>query len=114
MATREEFLQQAWVEIINGSMTETWIDHVIDDAENNPDRPFADLGPVLKRLLELGASRRELSLISRFASYEAVFATLYMLDDPGIDDDNDAGLYESLLGADPSGLDGRPGSAPRP
>jgi hypothetical protein len=35
-----------------------------------------------------------------------------MLDDPGIDDGDVIGLHESLLGADPSGKEGRPGSAP--
>jgi hypothetical protein len=33
-----------------------------------------------------------------------------MLDDPGIDGDENAMLHEELLGADPSGLEGRPGS----
>jgi hypothetical protein len=41
----------------------------------------------------------------------AVFQTLYALDDPGVDDDNVFMLHESLLTADPSGMEGRPGSA---
>jgi hypothetical protein len=98
-------------EVINSSMQETWIDNIIHDAENRPGAPFTDLAPVLKRLLALGATPRELSLISRFASYEAAFGVLYMLDDPGVDGDP-LGLHESLLSADPSGKEGRPGSAP--
>jgi hypothetical protein len=35
-----------------------------------------------------------------------------MLDDPGVDGDGHVVMYEDLLGADPSGKDGRPGSAP--
>jgi hypothetical protein len=36
-----------------------------------------------------------------------------MLDDPGVDDDDNKMMHEELLGADPSGREGRPGSAPR-
>jgi hypothetical protein len=62
--------------------------------------------------LELGASRRDLSLVARFAAYGAVFSTLYTFSDPGVDDNDVEMLHESLLGADPSGKEGRPGSAP--
>ena len=62
-------------------------------------------------MIALGADRRDLSLISRFASYESAFELLYMLDDPCVDNDDNKMLHESLLGADPSGLEGRPGSA---
>ena len=75
----------------------------------DPNSPFAGVSPALRRLIELGADRRDLSLISRFASHEAAFEVLFMLDDPGVDD-NDSMMHESLLGADPSGLEGRPGS----
>jgi hypothetical protein len=112
MATREEFLDQAWNEIINSPMQEHWIDNSIRAAEKDASAPFADLGQALKRLLALGASRRDLSLISRFASYEAVFGILYMLSDPGVDDNDVEMMHESLLTADPSGMEGRPGSAP--
>lgn len=113
MATREDFLKQAWAEIINSPMQEYWIDNVIRESEKHPDAPFADLGPALKRLIAQGVSRRDLSLISRFASYEAVFQTLYMLGDPGVDDNDVEMMHESLLGADPTGKEGGPGSAPQ-
>jgi hypothetical protein len=35
-----------------------------------------------------------------------------MLGDPGIDDNDIEMMHESLLGSDPSGKEGRPGSAP--
>lgn len=111
MATREEFLAQIWDNVINGSMAGHWIDNVIAAGERDPESPFADLAPALKRLIALGADRRDLSLISRFASYESAFELLYMLDDPGVDNDDNKMLHESLLSADPSGLEGRPGSA---
>jgi hypothetical protein len=112
MATRSAFLRQAWDEIINPPMQEQWIGSLISESQRHPNAPFADLGPALERLLALGAAPRDLSLIARFAAYEAVFQILYMLDDPGIDDGDDAMLHESLLSADPSGKEGRPGSAP--
>ena len=113
MATRNEFLKMAWDEIINSSMQEHWIDNSIRTSERQPNAPFADIGPILNRLLALGATRQELSLLSRAAAYEAVFGTLYALGDPGIDDGEVEMLHESLLSADPSGKEGGPGSAPQ-
>lgn len=112
MATREHFLRQMWDEVINPPMHEHWIDNSIRESERTPDSPFGDTGPVLKRLLAAGASRRDLSLIARQSAYEAVFGTLYALGDPGIDGNDIEMLHESLLSADPSGKEGRPGSAP--
>jgi len=57
--------------------------------------------------------KRELALINRFASFEAVFQTLYLLSNPGVDSNDIEMLHESLLGADPSGKEGRPGAAPQ-
>jgi hypothetical protein len=44
-------------------------------------------------------------------AYEAAFGVLYALDDPGIGRDGSGMLHESLLSADPSGLEGRPQEA---
>ncbi|WP_131721648.1 hypothetical protein [Xanthomonas sp. NCPPB 1128] len=111
-SSREEFLDLLWSEIINSSMQESWIDNSINTSQNHPNGPFGDVGPALERLLSLGASRRDLSLLYRMASYEAVFDTLYKMADPGIKPDDAAMLFEDLLGSDPSGLDAGPGSAP--
>jgi hypothetical protein len=113
MATRKEFLNQMWNEVINPTMQEHWIDNLIRESEKNQDSPFADVGPALKRLLAAGANRRDLSLIARQAAYEAVFGTLYTLSDPGVDGNDIEMMHESLLSADPSGKEGRPGSAPQ-
>jgi hypothetical protein len=113
MATREQFLKEIWDGVINSTMQEHWIDNTVRESEKQPNAPFADLGPVLKRLLAAGADRRDLSLIARQAAYEAVFGTLYSLSDPGVDDNNIEMMHELLLSADPSGKEGRPGSAPQ-
>jgi hypothetical protein len=112
MASREQFLRKLWNDTINSAMQGHWIDNAIRDSERRPNDPFADIGLALKRLLDAGADRRDLSLISRHAAYEAVFETLYALGDPGVDDNNIVMMHESLLSADPSGMEGRPGSAP--
>ena len=112
MSTRKQFLRELWNDIINLPLEEHWIDNLIRSSETNPRGSFSETGIALKRLLALGASRRDLSLLNRWASYEAVFQTLYMFEDPGIDEDDRAMLHESLLSADPSGKEGREGSAP--
>jgi hypothetical protein len=112
MTTRAAFLEEVWTQVINAGMSGQWIDNAIARSERSPDAPFADLGSALKRLLAAGADRRDLCLLARHAGYEAAFKVLYMLDDPGVDGDDNKMLHEELLRADPSGNEGRPGSAP--
>ncbi len=112
MPTRDEFLRLVWKEVINAPMTGAWIDNAIAQVKTRSNEPFGDAGQALERLLATGADRRDLSLIVRAAVYDATFSLMYMLDDPGIDNGNVFMLEESLLSADPSGLEGRPGSAP--
>lgn len=113
MASREDFLEHLWQNRINAYMQEDWIDKEISMSNAHPDAPFADIGPVLVRLVALGATRRELSLIARAGEYNGVFDTLFALDGhPGIENGDFRGLHESILSADPSGREGRPGSAP--
>lgn len=112
MATREEFLTSIWSDI-NLAMQEHWVENNIRESKKNPTAPFSDVGPALERLLEAGASKEDLSILIRHAAYEEAFNVLYLLSDPGIDDDDIEGLHTELLSADPSGLEGRPGSAPK-
>lgn len=111
MATREDLLRHLWQSIINGHFDPHGLDRVIAYSKRRPDDPFADVGPAIERALATGVAHRDLCIISRGVAYEAVFGTLYALGDPGVDNDDVLGLYESLLVADPSGMEGRPGSA---
>jgi hypothetical protein len=112
MATREDFLRHLWTDLINPVFRDTALDNIIGTCKRNPAGPFGDIGPAIERMLAAGIARRDLSLVLRFTAYEAVFGTLYALSEPGLDQDEDAGtLYEELLMADPSGMEGRPGSA---
>ena len=109
MATREELLDHLWREVINVHLRDQALDNVVKNCKRDPDGPFGDTGAAIERLLAAGASRR---LVLRNAAYEAAFGTLYALSDPGPEEDDDVStLYESLLTADPSGMEGRPGSA---
>ena len=112
MASRQEFLASIWDDI-NLAMQEHWIENNIRAAKKKPNDPFSDVGPALERLLEKGASKEDLSILIRHAAYEEAFNVLYLLSDPGIDDEDYEGLHTELLSADPSGLEGRPGSAPK-
>lgn len=112
MTPREYFLEQSW-RAINHWMDEGWIEGEIEQAKKHPNAPFADTAEALERLVALGASRRDLSLLCRQAAYGKAFRMLYLLDESGIDFEEARGLYESILSADPSGMEGRPGSAPR-
>jgi len=113
MSKHDELLKTLW-EGINLFMSERWIDHEIRHTERYPDAPFADTGAALKRLIALGASRRDLSLLCRHAAYSTTFQALVDLTERRFDTQDLGSLYEMLLSSDPSGLDGRPGSAPPP
>ena len=111
MNTREDLLRYLWDEIINSSLRDGAIDSIVDGYMADEDQPFGDTGPALKRILESGASRSDVALVMRETAYTAVFATLYAIGDPGVEDDDVFMLHEQLLIADPSDMDGRPGSA---
>jgi hypothetical protein len=112
MATRQQLLDHLWKQEINCYLREAELDAIVSNDRRYPDRPFGDTGAAIERMLAAGISRNDLSLVLRYAAYNAVFGTLYAPSDPGIDDDANAeGLYESLLTADPTGMEGRPGSA---
>lgn len=111
MATRQDLAGYLWKEVINTHLRDDALDNVIKNCKRDPDGPFGDTGPAIERLLIAGASKRDLNLVLRSIAYEAVFATLYAIGDPGVDNDDVFMLHEELLSADPSGTDGRPGSA---
>ena len=111
MATREKLLEYLWKVLINAHLRDDSLDDIIKTFKRDPNGPFADTAPAIERLLAAGASRRDLSLVLRYVAYEAVFGTLYAINDPGVDNHDVFMLHEHILMADPSGMDGRPGSA---
>lgn len=113
MGTRAELLRYLWDEVINVNLRPESLGNVIRACRRDADGPFGDTGPAIERLLGARASAADLYLVLRATAYEAVFGTLYALGDPGVDDNNVFMLHEGLLTADPSGMEGRPGSAIR-
>jgi hypothetical protein len=109
--TRQELLIHLWRHVINIHLDPASLRTEIEHSKARPDDPFADTGEALERLIAAGADPRDICLVRRAAAYGATFATLYALGDPGVDDDNVLMLFEELLTSDPSGMDGRPGSA---
>lgn len=107
MSTREDLLRHLWESIIDPHMGPEAVERTIAGLGRHPEGPFGDVGPALQRLLDAGAAPRDIQIACRFAAYEAVFCTLYAMDDPGVDGGNVFMLHEELLGADPSGQDGR-------
>ena len=122
MTTREKLLQRLWIHINSHLIPyylgrtlvrEDELDRRVEQDKQRPGAPFADTGPAIERILAAGAARRDLCLVVRDAAYRAVFNTLYEIDPEvaGVDCKDLIGLYELLLSADPSGMEGRPGSA---
>ena len=112
MPMREKLLAYLWTDVINLNLREASLDNIISHCKRSPIGPFGDTGPAIERMLAAGVSKRDLCLVLRATAYSAVFGTLYSLSDPGSDENDDVStLYEELLMADPSGMEGRPGSA---
>jgi hypothetical protein len=121
------FLRQAWKQVIDED-DHSWIQAQIDRSLEHPGRPCSGIGPALQRLLDHGANPQDLTDVVRVMQYELLFGLCYLLGDPGLeepevqdiswgliqfDKNGDAvaeisGLYESLLGMDPTGREMRP------
>lgn len=121
------FLRQAWRNIIADDSS-GWIDAELNSAAQDPEGPYAGVGASLRRALEAGASRDDLTQIARGMQAQLLFGICYLLDDPNIpepelgqvswglfqtDEEGTAverisGLHESVLETDPTGREMRP------
>ena len=99
MATREELVEHLWQTVINPLRDPRWMDNVIANCRRAPDGGFGAAGPAIERALAAGVSPDDLCLITRLTAYEAVFGTLYALDDPGVDGNDVFGLHEDMATA---------------
>ena len=96
MPTREELIEHLWREVINPLDDPSTLDNIIVNCKRQPDAAFAGVGPAIERALAAGVSAADICLINRSVTYEAVFGTLYAIGDPGVDNNDVFGLYESL------------------
>lgn len=109
-AAEAEFFESLW-EMISPDDDGKWLADLA--GKKTGDGPFEDTGAAVKRLLASGMNAAELGGMAAWHRYDACRRTLQLLQEAGIKRTDEAdGLYESLLGADPSGLEGRPGSWP--
>ena len=122
------FLKSAWKNIPNeGDFT--WIETEIQEANADPDRPYAGLGLSLSRCINQGVSIEDLNEIARCLRAQMLFSVGYLVDGPeyfldSIEDiswglfqtDADgrpvgkqiSGLHESVLEFDSTGREMRP------
>jgi hypothetical protein len=124
---RYAFLRQAWQQVLRDD-DPFWIDDLVAEAENRPRAPFASAGHALKALRESGAPAETLAQLVRAVQTELFYSLCYLLDDPGVLEDDLAdikwglfvrdeegkpgarieGLAAAVLETDPTGRDGRP------
>lgn len=77
------------------------------------DEPFGDVDAAVARLLQAGAQPRDLELFTRWQRFDATVEALRLFERAGITESEELlGLHESILGAEPSGKEARPGSWP--
>lgn len=112
---KKSFEERIWTELINPAADgNRWVQTMIDSGEKRPDEPFADSAPILKKMLASGITKEEIGRFSRHQTFEAVGALLSMLEEEGFLTRKATGIHGGLLNADPSGLEGGPGSWPVP
>lgn len=126
------FLRQAWSNVISEG-DHAWMDAAMARADAHPDEPYAGIGGALKRLINAGAARDDLSDLVRGMQAQLLFNFCYLLEDPSLAEpelaevgwalvETDAeleptsttigGLHESVLETDPTGREMRPRVAP--
>ena len=78
-----------------------------------PDGAFGDVPSALERLLKKSIKRRDLGVAFAWQRYLAAYDTLRLLEEEGFQNASEIpGIHEILLGLDPSGKEGKPGSWP--
>jgi hypothetical protein len=126
------FLRQAWSNVVSEG-DHAWMESAISRAEAYPDEPYAGVGGALKRLMNAGASRDDLSDLVRGMQAQLLFNLCYLLEDPSlaepelaevgwalVETDSEfeptgrtiGALHESVLETDPTGRAMRPRVAP--
>jgi hypothetical protein len=97
MATREDLVEHLWTDLINPLGKPQALENIIANCRRAPDTAFAEVGPIIDRMLAAGIPQADIGLLMRSTAYEAVFGTLYAIGDPGVDGNDVFGLYEVML-----------------
>ena len=96
MPTREDLVEHLWTDLINPLGEPQALDNIIANCRRAPDMAFAEVGPIIERMLAAGIPQADIGLLMRSTAYEAVFGTLYAIGDPGVDDNDVFGLDEDM------------------
>ena len=105
-----DFIQSLWG-IINLNDDGAALQSLLESIA--PDGPFGDVPPALERLLKKSIKRRDLGVAFAWHRYESADNTLRLLEEEGFENVTEIpGIHEILLGLDPSGKEGKPGSWP--
>lgn len=99
---RYAFLRQAWRQVLRDDDT-FWINDLIVEAEQRPGAPFAGAGRALKELRSNGARAETLGGLVRAVQAELLYALCYLLDEPGLPEDDLADLKWGLFVVDSDG-----------
>ena len=102
-----DFIQSLWDIINDGVALQSLLESIV------PDGAFGDVPPAFERLLKKSIKRRDLGVAFSWHRYEAANDTLRLLEEEGFENVTEIpGIHEILLGLDPSGKEGKPGSWP--
>jgi hypothetical protein len=125
--SRYLFLRQAWRSLVQEG-DDTWIEIMMSQP---PDGPGGEIVVALKRALDHGVAKKDLTAVARVMQWRALFSFCYLLEDPGVIEPEAepidwglfetttdgkplrriGGLHESVLETDPTGREMRPRSA---
>ena len=73
MATREDLVEHLWQSQINPLGEQRALDNIVANCRRAPDMAFAEVGPVIERMLAAGIPQADIGLLMRSTAYEAVF-----------------------------------------
>ena len=119
------FLKGAWEGVVPDN--DEWISNVLRRYKDGEKEPYSGLGRSVKRMIECGVPKKDITEFARCIAAEMIFHIGYLLDDSSIVDGNDfidwalvqldndgtpikfiSGLHESVLATDPTGREMRP------
>jgi hypothetical protein len=108
--SERDFIGSLW-KIIAPDADGAWMKSLAQNSDSN--EAFGDVPPSVKRLLKKGINAADLEQVAVWHRYDAMFELFRLMEEEGFYKVTEIpGLHEILLGLEPSGKEGRPGSWP--
>ncbi|MCQ8890361.1 hypothetical protein NQT72_12700 [Pseudoalteromonas carrageenovora] len=114
------FLKGAWSNVVPDN--DEWIQHILKNYDPTDNGPYSGMMHSIKEMIDAGVSKNAITEFARCIGAEMIFSMTYLMDDPEVVEDNEyvnwglfitddegrpikelSGLYESVLGTDPTG-----------